>query len=199
MTSVPDKEYNAEEVKFLISIGKEEEEKIRDLLKLHGLYGRKFVAVNPIALWETKLWEDGKFARLCDMIAGGYGLPVVFTGIDKERIGLIQDKMATAAINFAGETSLRELACLYSKAEIVITTDSGPMHIAAAMGTPVAALFGPTDPVRTGPFGKNHLVIRKNISCSHCFLKKCPTMECMHQIGVEEVFKAIGGLINQLP
>ncbi|MCG6534916.1 MAG: lipopolysaccharide heptosyltransferase II [Syntrophales bacterium LBB04] len=186
----------SQDVQCLIPIKKKEEEKIRELLKLKEITGRKFVAVNPVALWETKLWEDEKFAKLGDMIAEQYGLPVVFTGMDKARIDHILDKMNAAAINLAGETSLRELACLYRQAEVVITTDSGPMHIAAAMETPVVALFGPTDPVRTGPFGKNHIVIRKNISCSPCFKKKCSTKKCMQQIEVEEVFQAVESLIN---
>jgi len=67
---------------------------------------------------------------------------------------------------------LLDLAYLYKKAQLVITTDSGPMHLAAAMETPVIALFGPTDPARTGPYGTGHTIIRTELSCSPCFLKK---------------------------
>ena len=65
------------------------------------------------------------------------------------------------------------------------------MHIAAAMRTPVVALFGPTDPSRTGPYGEGHVVIRKDISCSPCLLKKCDSKKCMKEITVEEVFLAV--------
>ena len=69
------------------------------------------------------------------------------------------------AVNLGGRTTLRELACLYRQAALVITTDSGPMHLAAAVGTPVVALFGPTDPARTGPYGPGHRIIRSRLSC----------------------------------
>jgi 3-deoxy-D-manno-octulosonic-acid transferase/heptosyltransferase-1 len=91
----------------------------------------------------------------------------------------------------AGETTLRELAALYKEASLLLTTDSGPMHLAAAVGTPVVALFGPTSPERTGPYGAGHVVIRKGLACSPCFRKACDTLECMKTIGVEEVFQAV--------
>jgi ADP-heptose:LPS heptosyltransferase len=65
------------------------------------------------------------------------------------------------------------------------------MHIAAAVGTPVVALFGPTDPSRTGPYGRGHTIIQKGLACSPCFLKKCDYMKCMLDITVEEVFYAV--------
>jgi heptosyltransferase-1 len=99
--------------------------------------------------------------------------------------------MKTAAVNLGGRTTLRELACLYRQASLVVTTDSGPMHIAAAVGTPVVALFGPTDPDRTGPYGPGHRVIRSGLSCMPCFRKQCDTVRCMREIGVGEVFAAV--------
>ena len=99
----------------------------------------------------------------------------------------MQDK----AVNLAGETSLPELAHLYKNALMLITTDSGPMHLAAAVGTPVIALFGPTDPQRTGPYGDGHVIIRIDLPCSPCLLKRCPTKKCMQDILPEQVMAAI--------
>jgi len=99
--------------------------------------------------------------------------------------------MATNGINLGGRTSLSELAYLYKKARFVITTDSGPMHLAAAVGTPVIALFGPTDPARTGPYGEGHTIVREELPCSPCFLKKCPTKKCMKEILPEQVFAVV--------
>jgi ADP-heptose:LPS heptosyltransferase len=65
------------------------------------------------------------------------------------------------------------------------------MHLAAAMGTPVIALFGPTDPVRTGPYGKGHTIIKTDLACSPCFLKKCATKKCMRDISPEQVLEVI--------
>ena len=150
----------------------------------------RFVAVSPVALWETKLWEDRKFADLCDRIRQELGLSVILTGGEAGPLDRIRAQMKTQAVNLGGKTTLRDLAFLYRQAALVITTDSGPMHLAAAVGTPVIALFGPTDPARTGPYGPGHRVIRGGLHCMPCFKKQCETKSCMNQIAVEEVFTA---------
>jgi 3-deoxy-D-manno-octulosonic-acid transferase/heptosyltransferase-1 len=161
---------------------------------------RGFVAVSPVAYWETKLWDETKFAAVCDRIVRELGLPVVFTGESPEGpISRIRSLMQAPSASAAGETSLRELAALYKKAAVLLTTDSGPMHLAAAVGTPVVALFGPTSPERTGPYGEGHVVIRKNMDCSPCFRKACDTLECMKAISVEDVFEAVRDRIESRP
>ncbi len=191
--------YRLEEMEFLIPRGEAEEEKVAGLLAANGLIRGRFVAVNPAALWETKLWEDEGFAGLCDRITGELGLPVVFTGADKKEGRRIQALMSLSSINLAGETSLRELSSLYWQAAAVVTTDTGPMHIAAASGAPVVALFGPTDPARTGPYGPGHLVLRLGIACSPCFRRKCSTRACMRGIEIEAVFQAVRTLLQDRP
>jgi 3-deoxy-D-manno-octulosonic-acid transferase/heptosyltransferase-1 len=183
---------DVKEPEFFIPIGEENRKRVERLLLVNGIDKKdRFVAVSPVALWDTKLWEDGKFALLCDRITEELKVRVVFTGSDRGGLGYIQSKMKHPSINVGGETTLKDLACLYQSALLLITTDSGPMHIAAAMGTPVVALFGPTDPTRTGPYGQGHTIIRKELSCSPCFLKKCDTIQCMHHISVEDVFQSV--------
>jgi len=101
--------------------------------------------------------------------------------------------MEQRALNWAGETTLKELAALASQADLFITTDTGPMHLAAAAGARVVALFGPTAPWRTGPYGKGHIVIRKGLKCSPCFRRDCrDRVRCMEDISVDDV-------LDQLP
>ncbi len=153
---------------------------------------RGYVAVSPVAYWETKLWDEAKFAALCDLIVTDLDLPVVFTGESREgTIARIRSLMQAPSISVAGGTSLRELAVLYKKASLLLTTDSGPMHLAAAVGTPVVALFGPTSPERTGPYGSGHTIIRRGLPCSPCFRKTCETVECMKIITVDEALQAV--------
>mgnify|MGYP001037344358 FL=1 len=153
---------------------------------------RGFVAVSPVAYWETKLWDEAKFAAVCDRIVRELGLPVVFTGESAEGpVARIRSLMQAPSASAAGATSLRELAALYRKASALLTTDSGPMHLAAAVEAPVVALFGPTSPERTGPYGEGHVVIRRDMDCSPCFRKACETRECMKTIGIDEVFEAV--------
>jgi lipopolysaccharide heptosyltransferase I len=177
---------------FLIPISEENKNRVKDLLQRNNIDNNgRFVAVSPLALWDTKLWADGKFAGLCDRIIEELGASIVFTGSDRRKLEHVQSLMKTPSVNLGGQTTLRDLGYLYQLSSLLITTDSGPMHLAAAVGTPVIALFGPTDPSRTGPYGKGHVVIRKDLSCSPCFLKKCDSMECMDGITIEEVFHAV--------
>jgi heptosyltransferase-1 len=151
----------------------------------------RFVAVNPVAFWETKLWEEKKFAVLADRLREELGIGIVLTGGESAPLERICRMMRTKAVNLGGRTTLRELACIYREADLLVTTDSGPMHLAAAVGTPVVALFGPTDPARTGPYGSGNRIVRKGLCCSPCFRKRCETPRCMTDISVEEVFTAV--------
>jgi heptosyltransferase-1 len=172
---------------FILPPDKKAQENVRILMDKYDLEDNKFIAINPIALWETKLWSNEKFAHLADLIYDNLQMKVVLTGSEKETLDKITSLTKKEIINLGGQTSLPELACLYKHARIVISTDSGPMHLAAAVGTPVIALFGPTDPARTGPYGSGHTIIRTELACSPCFLKKCSTKKCMEDISAEQV------------
>ncbi len=155
---------------------------------------RPLIAVNPMAKWETKLWEPNRFASLADLLKEKLAAGVIFTGsgADRDAIGAIQSEMKTEALNLAGRTTLKQLAYLYQRCTVVISTDTGPMHIAAAMGSPiVVALFGPTSPMRTGPYGGGQKVVRAGVECSPCFKKRCDDMRCMRGITVEMVYEAV--------
>jgi heptosyltransferase-1 len=178
---------------FDIPVAEENRERVRVLLREHGIDPHdRFLSINPVAFWDTKMWEDSKFAELCDRIVGELKMTVIFTGgRDSETVKHIRSLTHLPSIDLAGRTTLRDLAYLYKLSALVVTTDSGPMHVAAAVGTPAVALFGPTDPVRTGPYGAGHIVVRKDLPCSPCFLKRCETRRCMEVISVEEVFQAV--------
>jgi heptosyltransferase-1 len=157
------------------------------------------IAVNPMARWTTKLWDEARFSRLAERLRQELSCTVLFTGSpsDVPAIERIVERLEPPPLNLAGRTSLRQLAHLYTRCRLVVTTDTGPMHIAAAMGVPVVALFGPTAPRRTGPYGKGHAVIQKRLECCPCFRKKCSHLTCMKRITVEEVFDAVKELMNQ--
>jgi len=183
---------------FILPSDNAAQTRIQSLLEKYHLENKKFIAVNPVAYWETKLWDDEKFAGLADSIKTKLNMEVVFTGSAKESIEKITTRMQAKAVNLAGETTLPELAYLYQKALLLVTTDSGPMHLAAAVGTPVVALFGPTDPQRTGPYGDGHVIIRIDLPCSPCLRKECPTTKCMQDILPEQVLAAIEGKLEGL-
>ncbi len=156
--------------------------------------GKRLVVINPMARWETKLWREKSFSDLADRLVLEKKAAVIFTGssADREVNQRIMAMMQQPAENWTGETSLKELAALAALSDLFITTDTGPMHLAAAAGANVLALFGPTAPWRTGPYGKSAITVRTGIECSPCFRRKCDNnVRCMVGISVEDVMSKI--------
>lgn len=176
-----------------------DKKQIDELLHRCDIRGNGLIAINPMARWETKLWEPERFAHLADRIKKELSCEIIFTGSldDRTIIKGIIDRMNENVLNMAGKTNLKELAYLYSKCDLLISTDSGPMHIAAAMGCSAIALFGPTAPWRTGPYGNGHVIIRDKIVCSPCFKKTCTHRTCMINISVDRVFDTVKKAINE--
>lgn len=157
----------------------------------------RFAAVNAMTRWPTKNWTADRFAATADRLAEA-GLPVVFTGAAGDRAALdqIAAAMHTPMRRLDGRTSLKSLAALFRRARVVLSTDTGPMHLAVAVGTPVVALFGPTDPGYTGPQGEGHVVLRAGVNCSPCFRRDCRTTQhekhaCMVRLRPEDVAEAV--------
>ena len=183
-----------------IPIREADKRTIAKILHDNEVEGKVLVAINPMAKWTTKLWELEKFAALADRLQKELSCKVVFTGSrqDREEVNKSIQRMDENPLNLTGQTHLKELAYLYSRCQLLVSTDTGPMHIAAAMGCPVVALFGPTAPWRTGPYGPGHAVIRQEMACSPCLKKKCEHLGCMRDITVDRVFCAVEQQIDLL-
>ncbi|MBU1713262.1 MAG: lipopolysaccharide heptosyltransferase II [Proteobacteria bacterium] len=178
----------------------EEDKKLADGIFASFSGGETIIAVNPMAKWKTKLWKPDKFSQLAERLQKEINCRIIFTGSVQDR-PIIEDIIKQTGgkqdqiINLAGSTTLKELAYLYSGCSVLICTDTGPMHIAAAMNCRVVALFGPTAPLRTGPYGNGHKIIRSGIDCSPCFKKECGNIKCMDDITVTAVFDAVRSII----
>lgn len=170
-------------------------ESIKRKLRSKGVEGPFFVIVAR-ARWATKLWKDDRFIELAKRLIEKKKLKVVFAGSPSDREGLdrITEAVGRDGLNIAGETDLKELFELFRLSKFAITVDSGPMHIAAASGAKTVALFGPTAPWRTGPYGKGHVIVRKGLPCSPCFKRECKSPKCMEEITVEDVLEAVDRL-----
>ncbi len=155
--------------------------------------GQPLAVLHPGARWPTKLWPTAHWARLADWIARKKGFQVIITGSpgDQDLAAEIVAQAGATLINLAGRTSLAELAALLKQARLAVTTDTGPMHLAAALGTPVVALFGPTAPWRTGPMGLGHEVVRLALPCSPCFRRQCPEPRCLTELPVSSAQEAV--------
>lgn len=157
------------------------------------------VVLHPLARWPTKLWEPARWRELAERLLRE-GTGVIFVGGrgDTEAVEALRAGLAPAPANLAGQLSLKQLAALLAQVSLTICVDSGPMHMAAALGTPVLALFGSTDPRRTGPLGPG-IVLRRELPCSPCLCRRCriaDTLRCMRDLGVDEVWQAAMRLLE---
>jgi lipopolysaccharide heptosyltransferase I len=152
----------------------------------------EFCIITPSAGKEANRWPAERFGQLAA------NLPLPSVVISSPADSHIVEKVVAAsngnAINLAGQTGLKELVSLIAKARFFICNDTGPMHIAAALDVPVFALFGPANPIRTGPYGKSHTIIQEPLPCSPCYAQKPCTKHnwrCMNDLTVEKVLHTI--------
>lgn len=139
-----------------------DEERVARLLGEAGIPRAGFVLLNPFSRWDSKGLDVETAAQLALRIALRVGDRVVVTGGPEEarRTAEVVRRAGTNAVSVAGRLELGEALCLFRRARLMISCDSGPMHAAAALGTPVVALFGPTHAERTGPWGAQHVVVQ---------------------------------------
>ncbi|PTL36000.1 lipopolysaccharide heptosyltransferase I [Candidatus Methylomirabilis limnetica] len=165
------------------------------------------IALNPQARWRTKLWEEERFARVGEVLAQRHGARILVIGSssDLPLARRLVSHMNPAPFVAAGRTDLKVLIALLRRINLLVTVDSGPMHLAAALGTPLVALFGPTDPRLIGPYGGDPptgqaggVVLRVPLPCSPCSKRRCQIEAdrlCMRSISVEEVTEAASALL----
>ena len=152
-----------------------------------------FIALCPTTTTMRKMWPPRRWGILANEISRKGYLPV-FVGSKKDLLDFeaIKEQMYCPYLNLIGKTTIREAAAIFTKASLVISVDSGAMHLAVASGARVLALFGPASPERWGPYGGEHKSIYKNLPCSSpCVNEQCLTIDCMRAISVEEVLKEV--------
>ncbi len=176
------------------------EVRVRNLLAERELLHRPLAVLVPGTIWGTKHWRAQGFADV-----GSYLLQkrhdVVIVGGRGDRLRCQAVAAACrGAYNLAGQTSLGELAALIKRAAICVTNDSGPMHLAVALGRPVVSIFGPTDPVWVGPYGHPHAVVRAELPCSPCYLRRlkdCPhDHACMKDVTAAMVIERVNMVLG---
>jgi lipopolysaccharide heptosyltransferase I len=157
------------------------------------LTAQPIVAINPGVGFRSKRWDLKKFAQLADRISAELACNILLTwGPGEEHlVRAIGDGM-TRPHWLAPPTSVHQSAALFRRLALLVSCDTGPMHLCSALDVPTVSLFGPTDPARNGPFGANHRVVTKPQPCSFCYKRTCPTEnECMREISVDMVFDAV--------
>lgn len=183
------------EVRFPLFVPQGAYEKMRAFLTSHGVHpGKDFVVFcAPTARWETKFWTQEGFAEVADSLVETYGAKVVFSGLAQERpyIEGITRLMRHKAVIACGYTEIKDFFALIALSHLYIGVDSGAMHVARALGVPVVALFGPSNPKWIGPYGQNRGVVRVALPCSPCNKRRCLQRTCMEAITPRMVLKEV--------
>lgn len=187
-------EIDTKDAQCYISVGAEEEKYVDGLLEKAGLKTKEgFVVISPGAKSHIKRWTISGFAAVCDIISEKLEKEVILVGTaeDRQVINSILEKARTRPFDFCLKTNFKQLACLIKRSCLLITNDSAPLHLAACLGKPVVAIFGPTDPNKYGPIGINGIVIKSDLHCMPCQKALCRrNHECMNLIKAQEVFNA---------
>jgi ADP-heptose:LPS heptosyltransferase len=153
-------------------------------LQQYAARGSGYAVLLPGTNWLTKRWPVEHYAAVVEPIRRRFGLTCVVAGAAGDRELACQ---VPGAVDLTGKTNLRQTIALLSGAGLVIANDSGPMHIAAALGRPLVAPYGPTSPFRTGPFGRLSSVIRVDMACSPCYSRTCSHRGCLKWLSPEAV------------
>lgn len=166
-----------------------------DFLAAEGLAGKPLIAFNPGTSHACKCWPIERFAELGDRLVDELGVEILILGSrdEKKLADEIRNRMTRSSHDLTG-CSLGELGAVLQRVQLLVTGDTGPMHIAAAVGTRVVALYGPISPVRSGPVGEGHrILIHEELECCPCNSFDCKNpafRECMEMISVQEAFDA---------
>jgi heptosyltransferase III len=173
---------------------------VDDFLNKAKAGNRQLVGVNTGGGWYTKRWGLDRFAELADRMIDEYGATIVLTWGPGQLpdVGTIQSHMKHKAL-IPPATTLKQLGALLKRCAWIVSNDSGPMHIAAAVGTPVLGIYGPTRAQLQGPFGEKHVTIAKQgLDCLGCNYTKCPIGHpCMLELSVDEVMTAVRQLVKK--
>jgi ADP-heptose:LPS heptosyltransferase len=169
-------------------------------LQEHNPAGARLVALNPGGGWMSKKWRPAQFAALGRMVsaADGTRLLVVWGPGEEAEAAEVVEAIGGAAI-LAPRTTLKQLASLLKRSSVLVTNDSGPMHIAASLGVPVVAVFGPTVPKLQGPvFTESEVVTLATLDCLGCGYTLCPIGNpCMVDLPVEDVYRAYAKVVQR--
>jgi heptosyltransferase-2 len=167
----------------------------------HVPEGKPLIGINPGATYgEAKQWYPDRFIETGRRLAKQRGASIIVVGGPAEReLGdRVAEEIGPRAVSLAGRTDLPQLAAAIRRCSLFLTNDTGPMHVADAVGVPVVAIFGPTDWIATPPYGKRHTIVRTPIECSPCLKRVCPLghHNCMKRVSVEDVVEACTRLLG---
>lgn len=192
------------EPSFSMAVDPEAARHVAQMLSSTGITGEKpIIVVHPGGGWLSRRWFPDRFAALITRLAREKSAQVILVGgreggageqgINEQIAGMVE---GPGLVDLTGRLTLPELVALLARATVFVGNEAGPMHIAAAVGVPIVAIIGPTDPARTGPY-RGATVVRHAVACQPCRNRSCRDVRCMKPITVDEVFTAVAGKIHE--
>lgn len=181
------------------------ERRVKQLLAERGIAsGEKVVVLHPGASCPSKRWKPERFALVADKLADKYGVKIVIISSSQDKAfgDAVASLMRKPYANLSGQTSVADLASVLKRGQLFISNDSGPVHIACAVGTPVISIFGRNDrglsPLRWGPTGSRDIILHKEVGCEICLAHNCRIgFKCLEAITVEDVVSAAGRILGK--
>jgi lipopolysaccharide heptosyltransferase II len=207
-------EYNFDLLRYLgiavkdkslfMPINPESEVWVRDIFAKEGIKeSDKLLAIHPAASCPSKIWPVERFALVADKLAKDYGLKILVIAGPKDtaKAAALIKNMRSGVVDLSGKTSLSQLASVLRRSSLFISNDSGPVHLAVAVGTPVISIFGRNQlglsPLRWGPLGRRDKVLHKEVGCLECLAHNCKKeFACLKAITVDEVVSAAGSILQ---
>ena len=183
-------------IEFPVGWSSQDEGAVSQLLAEKGLlHVEQSVALAPGGTWQSKRWPPESYGEVALTLARRAGLRsvIVGSGVDAERAALIRRVAGEAAVDLTGRTTLKQLAALLKRSALMIGNDTGPMHLAAALGTRTVAILGPTAGERIGPYGEGNAIVASGLACGPCRKRSCPPAgapACMVKITPQQVVEA---------
>ena len=158
---------------------------------------RPLLAIHPGASWTTKRWPAEHFAALARRARKRFGVGVaVVGGPGEEPLARAVAQAVGDAADLSGKTGLLVLAAVLESAQLMLANDSGPMHLAAALGTPVVSPFTCTSPLRAGPFGPGHAAVAARVACAASYRRRCASMVCMRELTPDRLWPALASRLE---
>ena len=181
--------------RFPLNISLEEK---KTALAILSSLPRPWIAVNAGSRWKTKRWPADHFAEALEKTMGSrQGSVVIVGGPEEEQVAFeVASGISAPSVNLAGRTTLRELAAVLEAVDLLVTNDSGPMHLAAALGTPTVSIFTCTSPARAGAYGHGHAILQTNVPCRGSYVKQCSRMDCMADLSADKLLPILHGSLE---
>ena len=184
--------------RFPLAVHREDEDSVASEMQVHNL--KQYFVVNPGGGWQSKCWPPERYGELARKLSERFGWRGVVS------VGPGEEHLASRVIAAAGDLppvvislGLGPLMPLLMRAKFVVSADTGPLHLASALGAPVVGLFGPTDPSRNGPYSPQDIVVRNPRSCETTYRRGRGYAPSMLSISVEQVFDAVLGRLERCP